>query len=63
MSSRTGGQVELLLWATAEARRLRAEPKRTVTRSPFLPAATTLTMPPEQFTTEWQTVCVAEPLS
>lgn len=58
MSIRTGSQVERLLWAAAEARRLRVEPRKAETRNAY--AGTTLVMPPEQFTTEWQTVCSAD---
>jgi hypothetical protein len=53
---RAGGQVELLLWAAAEARRLRTEPKKTSTRPAH--GSVALGLPPEQFTTEWQTVCL-----
>jgi hypothetical protein len=53
VSIRTGGQVERLLWAAAEARRLRVEPHKDVLRPAY--ASTALVMPPEQFTTEWQT--------
>jgi hypothetical protein len=53
VSIRTGGQIERLLWAAAEARRLRAEPQKAVVR-PIRPGVM-LALPPEQFTTEWQT--------
>lgn len=56
---RTAGQVERLLWAAAEARRLRVKPDATVARPRG--GAGVLTMPPELFTTEWQTVWVPEP--
>lgn len=59
MSIRAEGQVEMLLWAAAEARRLRAGPRQAAIRPPH-PGAV-LPLPPEQFTTEWQTVCLAEP--
>lgn len=52
MSIRTGSQVERLLWAAAEARRLRVEPREPVRRTDY--ATTALAMPPEQFTTEWE---------
>ena len=61
MSIRTEGQVELLLWAAAEAHRLRVEPKKTLSRP--VHANMALGLPPEQFTTEWQTACFAEPAS
>ena len=53
MSIPTGGQIERLLWAAAEARRLRGEPERAAARPRQLAAV--LALPPEQFTTEWQT--------
>ena len=53
MSIPTGGQIERLLWAAAEARRLRAEPERTAARPTQL--GVVLALPTEQFTTEWQT--------
>ena len=52
MTIRTGGQVERLLWAAAEARRLRVEPREPESRTAYATAA--LAMPPEQFTTEWE---------
>lgn len=60
MSIRTGGQVERLLWAAAEARRLRAEPERVAARP--VPYSVVVTLPTEQFTTEWQTPYLAEPV-
>lgn len=60
VSIRTGGQVERLLWAAAEARRLRAEPTRVPAR-PEHRVVLVLALPPEQFTTEWQTPYLAEP--
>jgi hypothetical protein len=59
VSIRTGGQVERLLWAAAEARRLRDEPVRVAVRPEH--RAVVLALPPEQFTTEWQTPYLAEP--
>lgn len=59
LSIRTEGQVERVLWAAGEARRLRAEPKEAFPRPAY--AGTILAIPPEQFTTEWQTACLAEP--
>jgi hypothetical protein len=58
VSIRTGGQIERLLWAAAEARRLRAEPQKASPRP--APVGVVLALPPEQFTTEWQTA-LAEP--
>jgi hypothetical protein len=58
VSIRTGGQVERLLWAAAEARRLRDEPRKVSVRPTQL--GVVLALPPEQFTTEWQTA-LAEP--
>ena len=58
MSIPSGGQIERLLWAAAEARRLRAEPDRTAPRP--IHRSVVLALPPEQFTTEWQTA-FAEP--
>lgn len=58
MSIRTGGQVERLLWAAAEARRLRAEPRKAQIRTVY--AGSVMVVPPEQFTTEWQTVSPGE---
>lgn len=52
MSIRAGSQVERLLWAASEARRLRVEPTKTASRTAY--ATTVLAMPPEQFTTEWE---------
>lgn len=57
MSIRTGGQIERLLWAAAEARRLRADPEKATTRPT---RSVVRVLPPEQFTTEWQTA-LAEP--
>lgn len=59
MSVRTEGQIERLLWAAAEARRLRAEPEEI----PAHPVQRAVVLPlhPEQFTTEWQTPCLSEP--
>jgi len=54
----TGGQIERLLWAAAEARRLRAEPRKVSARPTYV--GVVLALPPEQFTTEWQTP-LAEP--
>lgn len=59
MSIRSGGQVERLLWAAAEARRLRAQPERITI--PPAHRAVVYPLPPEQFTTEWQTPYFAEP--
>lgn len=60
VSIRTGGQIERLLWAAAEAQRLRAEPERVAPRP--VRRGVVLTLPPrEQFTTEWQTPCLGEP--
>ena len=59
MSIPTGGQIERLLWAAAEARRLRAEPEKVAARP--APRAVVLAFPPEQFTTEWQTPSLGEP--
>ena len=55
---RTAGQVERLLWAAAEARRLRVEPDEPVAR--WSARTGVLTMPREEFTTEWQTVWIPE---
>lgn len=59
MSVPTGGQIERLLWAAAEARRLRAEPEKVDARPAHRRVAPAL--PPEQFTTEWQTPYLGEP--
>ena len=59
MSIRTGGQIERLLWAASEARRLRAE-REQVAAHP-VPRGVVLAFPPEQFTTEWQTPYLGEP--
>ena len=52
VSIRTGGQIERLLWAAAEARRLRAEPEKAAAHPTY--RAVVFALPPEQFTTEWQ---------
>ena len=59
MSIRTGGQIERLLWAAAEARRLREHPERVAPRP--AQGGVVLVLPAEQFTTEWQTPYLAEP--
>lgn len=58
MSIRTGRQVERLLWAAGEARRLRGQPEKASARPSG--RGVVLALPPEQFTTEWQTA-LAEP--
>lgn len=55
----TGGQIERLLWAAGEARRLRGEPEKVAAHPVHHGVA--LVLPPEQFTTEWQTPCLGEP--
>ena len=53
VSTPTGGQIERLLWAAAEAQRLRTRPGKVAARPAH--RSVVLTLPPEQFTTEWQT--------
>lgn len=59
MTIPTGGQIERLLWAAAEARRLRAEPEKVAARP--VPRRVVPAFSGEQFTTEWQSACLGEP--
>lgn len=58
MSVPTGAQIERLLWAAGEARRLRGKPEKVAAHPDRRGVA--LALPPEQFTTEWQTPCLGE---
>ena len=58
MSIPSGGQIERLLWAAAEARRLRVEPAKVAARP--VPRHVAVAVPGEQFTTEWQTPILGE---
>jgi hypothetical protein len=59
VSTRTGGQIERLLWAAAEARRVRVDREKVAVRPVHL--SVVVTPIPEQFTTEWQTAYLPEP--